>query len=249
MPKAIKKRVTKKTALRAEEVRGAAVRSLDIIKSRRKLFTLILLISGIVIISIIAFMFYYSSIKKKAYAFEREAYNYYYEIDLKTPLSDEERWEKPLELFQKALKIKSTPTALFYIGNCYFNLGDYDNAIKTYNKFVDKYRNETVILPLVYQKLASAYIKKGENDEAVRTLNALAEFKNGTFKDTALSLEARLYEATGRHEDAIKKYKEIVEDFPLSPWAVEAMSIIKMENVEEGKESKELEPLAPEDQR
>lgn len=228
MPKAIKKRVTKKIGLKEEDVKSAAVRSLDIIKNKKRIFILILLVLGIAVISTIAFMLYSSSIKEEANSFEKEAYNYYYDINLKTPLTDEERWRKSLELFQKAIEVKSTSAVQFYIGNCYFNLGDYDNAIKAYNKFIDKYKNEEIILPLVYQKLASAYIKRGKNDEAIKTLNTLTQFKNGIFKDVALILEARHYETTGKHEDAIKKYKELVEGFPSSPWTVEAKARIEM---------------------
>ncbi len=244
MPKAIKKRVTKKIGVKEEEVKSVAIRSLDILKKKKRIFILILLALGIVVISTIAFMLYSSSIKEKAYSFEREAYNYYYEINLKPPLSAEERWRKSLELFQKAIEVKSTPAVQFYIGNCYFNLGDYDNAIKAYNKFIDKYKNEEVILPLVYQKLASAYIKKGKNDEVVKTLNTLAQFKNGIFKDVALILEARHYETTGKHEDAIKKYKELVESFPSSPWTAEAKARIEMEK---GKESMKPNKSSSED--
>lgn len=242
MPKAIKKRVTKKIGLKEEEVKSAAVRSLGVIKEKKRIFILILIALGIVVISTIAFMLYASSIKEKAYSFEKEAYNYYYGVNLKTSLTDEERWRKSLELFQKAIEVKSTPVAQFYVGNCYFNLGDYDNAIKTYNKFIDKYKNEEVILPLVYQKLASAYIKKGKNDEVIKTLDTLTQFKNGIFKDAALILKARHYEITGRDEDAIKKYKELVDGFPSSPWTAEARTRIEMGKDKESTKSDKSEP-------
>lgn len=233
MPKAIKKRVTKKVGLKEEEVKSTAVYSLNLLKEKKKVFIYILLALVISVILTIAFIFYSSSVKKKAYAFEREAHSYYYNINLKNPLTDEERWKKSLELFQKAIEVKSTPLKQFYIGNCYFNLGDYNNAIKAYLKFIGKYKNEQEILPLVYQKLAAAYIERGKSDEAIKTLDTLARFRNGIFKDTALILEARHYEATGRPEDAMKKYKELVKDFPSSLWAAEAKAKIKIESSEE----------------
>ncbi len=99
------------------------------------------------------------------------------------------------------------------------------------------------MLPLVYQKLASAYIKVGKDDEALETLDTLSKFKGGIFRDTALILEARMYEAAGKHEDAVKKYSELVKDFPFSPWSTEANAVIEME---EGEESAEQEEAAPE---
>jgi len=234
MPKVIKKKVTKKTGLKEEKVKNAAVRSLDVLKGKKRIFIFIALFLGIAVISTITFVVYSSSIKKKAYSFEKDAYTYYYNINFGNSLTEEERWRKSLELFQKAIEVKSTPSALFYLGNCYFNLGDYDNAIKAYNEFIDKYESNEEILPLVYQKLASAYTKKGKNDEAIKILDTLAEFKDGIFKDTALILVARHYELIGKPELALKKSRELVKDFPFSPWAFEANARLKKE---EGKES------------
>ncbi len=167
--------------------------------------------------------------KKKAYSFEAEAYNYYYESLLSLPLSQEERWKKALELFRKSLEIKSTPMAQFYLGNCHYNLAEYDDAIKAYREFIQRYPGNEVILPLVYQKLASAYLKTGEEEEALRTLDALARFKSGIFRDTALIIEARHYERSGEAGEALSRYKEIVQNFPSSPWITEARARVEQE--------------------
>jgi tetratricopeptide (TPR) repeat protein len=228
MPKPIKKRVTKKTVFKEPEVKNVAMRALDFIKERKK--QLIITVSALCIIAVlyIAFMFYTSSLNKKAYSLEMDAYNYYYGVNLPggLKLTTEERWKKALELYKKSLEVKVTPTALFYLGNCYYNLGDYDNAIKEYNVFIDKFRNEKEILPLVYQKLASAYFKNNRNDKAIETLDALARLENGIFKDTALILEARYYETAGEFKKALEKYKELVNEFPVSPWSAEAQAKI-----------------------
>ena len=232
MPKAIKKRKTKKTEPKEEKVKGAIERSLDALKKKKRNLIIVLLVLGTAAVAVISFMIYSSSTTKKAYSFERDAFKYYYNIDL----TDEERLTKSLELFQKSIEVKPTAIPQFYIGNCYFNLGDYDNAVKAYNEVIDEYKNNDSLLPLVYQKLASAYVKNGKNNEAIKTLNALAQFKNGIFKDTALILMARLYERTGKTEGAMEKYKELVKDFPFSLWTDEAMKKIGVEETKENKE-------------
>lgn len=229
MPKPIKKKVSKKARLKEAEVKSRVHDTINFLRGRRKVLTYALSALALIVILTVVFIFYSFSLKKKAHAFEREAYNYYYDINIKNPLPGEARWKKSLELFQKAMEVKSTPVAQFYIGNCYFNLGDYNNAIKAYIRFTDKYKNEQEILPLVYQKLALAYIKNGKGDDAVKTLKTLAQFKNGLFKDTALSLEAQYYESTGKPEDALKKYKELLENFPSSPWSAVAKTKIETE--------------------
>lgn len=256
MPKAIKKKVTKKAGLKEEEVKSVAVRALDLIRGRKNIVIPVLLVLCIIAVSYVAFVLNLYSEKEEAYSIETEAYTYYYNVDLKTPLTEEERWKKSLELFQSAVKVRPTAAVLFYAGNCYFNLGDYDNAIKTYNQFIDRYKTNEVILPLVYQKLASVYIKKGENDKALKILGSLASFKGGVFKDTALILEARYHDSAGRREDAMKRYRELAEEFPSSPFAEEAASKIKAEESgqdkkEEGKDGgqqTETEQITPEDQ-
>lgn len=223
MPKAIKKRVIKKIEAE-EEVKGFIRHTTDFISQRKKLLILISSVLVIVIAITITFILYTIHLTKKAYSLQREADNYYYNINLETPFIEEERWEKALELYQQSLKIKSTPLVQFYIGNCYYRLNDFNNAAKAYTLFINKYTHEEGLLPLVYQKLSSSYIKSGKSEEALKTLQTLKNFKNGAFKDTALIEEARLYEEIGRAEDAKKIYREIVKGFSSSPWSNEAKS-------------------------
>ncbi|NOZ70263.1 MAG: tetratricopeptide repeat protein, partial [Deferribacteres bacterium] len=119
---------------------------------------------------------------------------------------------------------------------CYFNLGDFDNAIRQYNAFIDKFSSNKEILPLVYQKLAAAYFKTKQNDKALETLARLAEIEDGAFKDTALVLEARYYERAGEDAKALEKYKELSTEFPASPWSAEAASKIAAAEAKKGGE-------------
>ncbi len=254
MPKPIKKRVSKKKRPDEEEVKGKALETLNLLRQKKKVLIYSLSTIGFIIIVALILIIYSSSIKKEAYSFEIEAYNYYYNINLKDPLPDEQRWKKSLELFQKASDTKATARVQYYIGNCYFNLGDYDNAVKEYLIFIDRYKRVEKILPLVYQRLASAYMKSGKTEESLRTLDALAQFEGGIFRDTALILQARYYEAVGKPEEAEKKYREIVNDFPSSLWASEARAKIQKEEKpesgpaeEERKEPAESEELTTED--
>lgn len=222
MPKIIKKRMTKKTGLQEEQVKSAVDHFKDVIKERKRISTYILAALSVAVISAGLFFGYSFSVDKKAYSVEKEAFDYYYNVDLKPPVTDEVRYKKSLELFKKRIEIKPAPVAQFYIGNCYFSLGDYDSAIKSFSEFIDTHRDNEEVLPLVYQKLASAYFKKGENDQAIKALEALGQFKNGAFKDNALILMAMHYESSGKTEEAMGKYKELIKNFPGSIWVTEA---------------------------
>src|SRR4030067_2468399 len=113
MPKAIKKRTAKKKKPETVEIKNTAMEALDTIKEKKRLLIYIAAALGIIIILIASFVFYSSSLKKKAYSLELEAYNYYYNGNLKVSLPDEERMKKSLELFQESFKIKSSPVTQF----------------------------------------------------------------------------------------------------------------------------------------
>lgn len=226
MPKAIKKRVTKKTTLQEEEVKGLVSHAMDFVREKKKTFILVSSVAAAAIAVYIIIMLYTASLTNKAYALEKEAFHYYYGINLKSSMQEDERLKKALELYQQSLKVKSTPVVLFYLGNCYYKLNDYSNAVKSYTSFIDKYPGEEGMLPLVYQKLAYAHVNNGKADDALKALQILEKFKNGVFKDTALIQQARLYETLGKPEDAKKKYEELIKEFPGSIWSSEAKSKI-----------------------
>lgn len=226
MPKVIKKKAARKKTVQEDDVKSVALQAVETLKQKQKhAIIAVLAVIGIVIIYI-AFSFYSSSLTKKAYALEQEAYGHYYSelSDEAAPVED--KWKKAMDLFKESLNIKATPTAAFYLGNCYANLNDYDNAIKEYSSFIDRFSGETGILPLVYQKMASLLFKTGQNEKALETLGKLGKIENGIFRDSALILEARHYETTGAKDKALEKYREVLSDFTASPWGSEANSKI-----------------------
>lgn len=245
MPKIIKKRPAKKKPVQENEVKSAALEALDKIKGRQKQVITGAAIVITVIVVFVAYTIYSSSMSSKAYALEREAYKYYYGEIADKSMSESERWKKALEFYKQSVNSKETPTALFYTGNCYYNLKDYDNAIKQYSRFADKFSSDKRILPLVYQKMSSAYFRTNQKDKALNTLAKLAGIDNGIFKDTALILEARLYADSGEKDKALEKYKETLAKYPASPWSSEASSRVSAEEAKNKAGNTENISVAP----
>ena len=241
MPKQIKKRVTKSPETKEAKARGMYDKILDFLKAKRKNLTVIGFLAGAVIVLYFVSVFHNNSLRQDAYSLELEGYNYYYGINLNDSITEAERWGKALELFREAVKIKPATTSIFYLGNCYYKLGDFSNAIKEYNVFVKEFEDDEEILPVVYQKLAAAYIKTGQEKEALSTLGKLAGVGGGVFKDTALILEARYYEGLGKPEKGMEKYRELATQFPASPWVSEARSRIDMEEFRKSEKMKNEE--------
>lgn len=261
MPKVIKKRTARKKPVQESEVKGAALHAFEAIKRRQKQLIIGVSVIIAIIILFITFSLYSTSKYKKAYSLHMEGTDYYYGTGVGASLPDEERQKQALKLFKESVNVKATPLAMFYLGNIYFKMNDYENAINEYNNFIAKFGGQKQILPLVYQKLASVYFKSNQNNEAMKTLGELSEVDNGIFKDTALILEARYYDKTGQKEKAIEIYKGIVAAFPASPWSVEAGSRIdaeepkkvevtdnepevKAEETEDAADEKQLQPAS-----
>ncbi len=225
MPKVIKKKPPKKKAVKDDEVKSAAFQALDVFKERQKQIIIGVAAIAAIVVLFIVLSFYSTSQYKKASALQVDANNYYYGLaDAEAP--EEQRLKKAIDLYNQSLKIKATPLALFYLGNSYVKLGDYENAKKEYNRFIIDFSGDRLILPLVYQKLASVHFRSNENDEALDAVKKLSSLQGGIFRDTALILEARYYDGIGDADKSMALYQEIVDTFETSPWAAEAASKI-----------------------
>ena len=221
MPKQIKKRIPKKTVTSEADVKNKLAGLKDTLKERKK--TVLTYGAGIlvILIVIVSFLVYNYTSQKKAKIFEYEAYKIYYNTPAQ-PVTKEEQYKKALDIFKKAYDTRKSPTSLFYIAACYYEIGKYDDALKTLKDFTQRYSKEDRFIPLVYQKIATVYLKKGDINEATKTLDTLYSLNSDIYKDLALIEYGRLLEKAGKIEEAKKKYKELTTRFPNSPFMDEA---------------------------
>jgi len=221
MPKQIKKRIPKKTVTSEADVKNKLAGLKDTLKERKK--TALTYGGGIlvILIVIVSFLVYNYTSQKKAKIFEYEAYKIYYNTPAQS-VTKEEQYKKALDIFKKAYDTRKSPTSLFYIAACYYEIGKYDDALKTLKDFTQRYSKEDRFIPLVYQKITTVYLKKGDINEATKTLDTLYSLNSDIYKDLALIEYGRLLEKAGKIEEAKKKYKELTTRFPNSPFMDEA---------------------------
>ena len=224
MPKLIKKRVSKKTGDTEVQVQERLSSLKDTLKERQR--TALKFGAGIVIIivAVVGFLVYSSNAAKKARLLEYEGYTTYYGNPQAQAVNKEARYKKALDVFKKAYDTKKSPFSLFYVSACYYELGKYDDALKTLKEFTQKYPNDERYSPLAYQKMALTYIKKGDIKEAEKTLDTLNSIKGDVFKDFALMEYGKLLEKEGKVDEAKKKYEELAKKFPNSPFKDEVKS-------------------------
>ncbi|MBE7446876.1 MAG: tetratricopeptide repeat protein [Planctomycetia bacterium] len=112
----------------------------------------------------------------------------------------------------------ATPWVVFQLGNVYYSLKNYDEAIRTYNDFLDRYSGHP-LLPIVKQSLGYAYEEKGILQEAVRQFEEILAAGNSFLIAQGNWDAGRCYEKLGQTSDAIRLYTKAIELSPDSNWA------------------------------
>jgi TolA-binding protein len=221
MPKIIKKKISKRASGSGEEVEERLAEIRDTLVERQRM--LLKISAGVLLaVIVIAGLFFHSwSERKKAIGFQQDGYAAFH-APAADPSVQKEQYKKALDLFAKAYDTKKLPVSLYYIGASHYELGNFDQAIDTFDQFVRKYQGEELLLPLAYQKLASSYMRKGDAAGASKTLDALYKSPGSIYQDLALIEHGKLLEKEGKSEEARKKYEELVQKFPQSPFLNEA---------------------------
>lgn len=224
MPKIIKKRIVKKA--KPQEEIETIVRSTKglISKKQRTLLPAIAIIAGLIILIIGGILIYWSTQTKRAKALEYNAYKTFYGLYQKQPTDQTSRYQEALDKFKKAYSLRKSPYCLFYIANCYYGLGKFDDALKTLKDLNQRFPDDENFVPLSYYKIAMINLHKGDKEGAIKSLETLYNYKTGSFKDLALIESARILEGMGREEESTKKYEALVKNFPNSPFLQEARS-------------------------
>jgi len=232
MPKAIKKRIPKKSDTPEEEVQEKLSTLKDAFQQRQGLALKIGIGIVVLIAVVISLLVYSHTAESRAKKLEYEAYRIYYSRGSQQTDTREDQYRKALDVFKKAYETKKSPISLYYIAACSYELGKYDEALKTLKDFSRKYSGEEQFLPLAYRKMATIYMRKGDTGEAKKTLDALYNLKGDIYKDFALMEYGKLLEEEGKSDEARKKYEELITRFPTSPFKDEAQ--LKVSEKKEG---------------
>lgn len=236
MPIAIKKRSEKKVATE-EDIKEAAIDIRERLKQRQRILIYSAGIFVAIILVVIFLVIHVKANKERALELEYEGYKLYYEdYDAQmarnsAPLrfiSPADRYKEALEIFKKSYEKRKKPHVLLYIGNCYYKLGNYSEAIKTFKELINQFPDSKII-SLSHYKMAMAYIRKEDKDNALNVLESLLSIKDGAFHDMALMEKGKILELLGQNERAKSKYKELMDRFPESPLFSEAK--IRMESI------------------
>lgn len=218
MPKAIKKKIEKKT--KPEEPITTIQQTL-----RRRQKTLVTATVALLLAAAIVGggALYIRGMAKKAAELNFKGYSLFYSPSTATePVAAQpDRLNQALESFQKAYAAKKSPYSLYYAGAVQYELGKYEDAIKTLQELERRYPQNNEYLPLGYLKTAMAYLKLGKKEEALGALDRLDRQAGALYKDLALYESGRLLESMGKKEEAKEKYERLKKEYPESPYATD----------------------------
>lgn len=216
MPKAIKKKPAR-PAKKEEDVKNILHVVRESVAGRQKLLLPVFVGAVVVIIAVAGLLIYRSQKNAKAEALQYEAYKIYYGLYQKQqPLQKVESYQKALDKFKEAYETRKSAFSLFYMAHCYYEMGKYDDSLKALNELNKRFPDERFV-PLSYYKMAMISLKKGDGESALKFLDAIINYKTGSFKDLALSESAKILDSMGKTEDAARKYEELKKNFPNSP--------------------------------
>lgn len=99
------------------------------------------------------------------------------------------------------------------------------------------YSSNPSLLGLVQQRLAYAFLVKGDRDQAAKTFAAILELPGALNKDQVLFELAKMEEVQSRPEGALAHYQDLMKNYPNSPFTSEAAVRVKVLEVKKTPES------------
>jgi len=182
------------------------------------------ILGGVLIVGagIGAYGFYLDQQKSRAASLEYLGLQYYRQqapADDKSPApSKEENYKKAIDQFQKILqdypRTPSASLAPYYLGNAYMDLKNFDSAISSYRTFLEKNPKNDILAGITYQRLGYAYLAKNSLEEARKAFESVGPLAGALNRDQANYELGRIQEVSGQKDEAIKRYQDLVKQYP-----------------------------------
>ena len=116
------------------------------------------------------------------------------------------------ELFKKYPHSWSARVSHYHLGNLYYNLGEIDNAITEYKKFVSSSSSDTAgIKFLTLTSLGYCYEAKKDLKAALEYFEKAQKSDNVGFESIGFRNIARIYEQLNDKKNALENYKSALQ--------------------------------------
>ena len=158
--------------------------------------------------------------ESKALAMQQQASQLYEEAFRKAGGAEieKENYRRALEKFREVQSVyrwgKVAEVSQVYIGNCYYALKEYDQAIAAYTRCLDG-----PFQSMACNGLGYSYEAKGDYAKAVENYQKNAGEKGSPYRGEGLLGVGRCYEAQNQKQKALEAYQKALGENPQSPMA------------------------------
>lgn len=211
---------------------------------RRTLITGIVVAIAVVILLGALYVVQYQQ-EQEALALEHQAAQAYLDRSLVDVDTATEKLQEAITLYRRIIqefpRTASARSAWYMIGNALAEQDDHAGAIEAYQQFIDQAGNSPALLGLVYQRLGASYLASGDRAKGITAYTQVLEMPQTLNKDQVLFELAKLEEHAKRNDEALARYKQLLDEYPTSPYASEATLRVKiLEPPVEEPEQKEM---------
>ena len=194
-------------------------------------------------------MWYDYQTTAKARELDQEATLHYLNRPADDPKKAREQLALAINLYKQVVdqypRTPVAPLALFHLGNAQILNNEVDAGIETYKRFMLLYSSHQSLLGLVQQRLAYAYLVKGDQEQAAKAFAGVLQIPGALTKDHVLFELAKLEESQSRPEGALAHYQDLIKTYPNSPFTSEAAVRVKVLEVKKSPESQPTDPATP----
>ena len=191
--------------------------------------------------------------EREALVLEHQAAQAYLDRSLDDGDAAKEKLQEAVTLYRRIIEefphTASAQSAWYFIGNALAEQNDHAGAVDAYQHFIDQAGNPPALLGLVYQRLGSSYLANGEREKGIDAYRQVLQMPRTLNKDQVLFEFAKLEEYEQRNDEALARYRQLLDEHPNSPYTSEATLRVKIleppadepEAPQEGTEQEEMQ--------
>ena len=195
----------------------------------------------VVIVAVVTLGWLSQHNQEQAWELEGQAQTVYLDRPLDDVKRGQENIQKASSMFKDILEqFPGTPSAgvsSFLLGNSLMEEKKYQEAIDVYTSLVKEYGQDHIFVGLVQQRLGLAYLLNDNREAAMKAFDAVLANPHALNKDQVVFELAKIAEADENVAEAVGQYKNVIQDFPLSPFASEAALRVKVLAPEEANDA------------
>lgn len=146
-------------------------------------------------------------------------------------------YKKAINAYERAIKMNEIEPdyAFFQKAISHGYIGQGDIKITELNEFINTYTKSTLRDDALYE-LGNSYVKSDEVDKAMQMYNELnAQYRASPYISKALLRQGLVLYNSGNDEQALRKFKDVANNYPGSPESVQAVSTARLIYIDLGR--------------